>query len=541
MRGRWSNYLVPARRITALAWIIPLAGFMALGIVSAGWRMSQPRLNDARFIVFGLDAATWDIIDPLLEQDKLPNLKRLIDSGARADFISLEPIRSPLVWTSIATGRPPEAHGVEGFFSTRLDLRVPRLWDVAHAARLRVGLFRWLTTWPVLDSFEFVVPSWIARSPEAWPADCGCIQQTLLEQGVDGAYNPASALFGCARLGAGAGAIDRMTWFYLSDAVGLSEEERLERKALSEVRLQTDLFIALMRRHRPNAAAFCLYGTDQLGHRFWHYMKPDQFHSPPPNACPEFASVIERYYHAADRAIGRVLRSLPPDCRVAVISDHGMKADPALPGQYFADMDAILSALGRRGEFRHHTIERHILIDPAPGHENQLDALANGLGRIHFTGDEDPIFTTEREGNTLSVRTNFSLTAHPDSPLAQNPTIEIAGETIPTGRLFFVRYFSGTHDLKGVMVLHGPGVRAGARLGEVSLLDFAPTALYWLDLPISREMEGRVVSEAFKEGALEARPAKYVDEYPALRENGGEVPGDQNAFMERLRSLGYVE
>ena len=39
---------------------------------------------------------------------------------------------------------------------------------------------------------------------------------------------------------------------------------------------------------------------------------------------------------------------------------------------------------------------------------------------------------------------------------------------------------------KGVFLAPGPGIRAGAELDELSILDVAPTLLYSLDVPIPR-------------------------------------------------------
>ncbi|HEV8377089.1 MAG TPA: alkaline phosphatase family protein, partial [Candidatus Polarisedimenticolia bacterium] len=69
----------------------------------------------AKLLLIGLDGADWRIIDPLIRSGKLPTLARLIRKGARARLKSVEPILSPVAWTSAATGFLPSEHGVLDF------------------------------------------------------------------------------------------------------------------------------------------------------------------------------------------------------------------------------------------------------------------------------------------------------------------------------------------------------------------------------------------------------------------------------------------
>ncbi len=72
---------------------------------------------------------------------------------------------------------------------------------------------------------------------------------------------------------------------------------------------------------------------------------------------------------------------------------------------------------------------------------------------------------------------------------------------------------AGQHDVDsteahtGILAIHGMGVREGAWLGDVSVLDVAPTLAYLLDLPVALDLPGRVLREAFTDERLERRPA----------------------------------
>ena len=67
-------------------------------------------------LLIGLDGATFDILDPLMQQGAMPVLRGLIGSGVRATLRSTVPALTPPAWTSLVTGRGPGSHGIFDFF-----------------------------------------------------------------------------------------------------------------------------------------------------------------------------------------------------------------------------------------------------------------------------------------------------------------------------------------------------------------------------------------------------------------------------------------
>ena len=74
-----------------------------------------------------------------LTEGKLPHFAQLRREGAYGPLATIQPILSPVVWTTIATGRAPQDHGVLDFVEigadgkatpiTSLRRRVPALWN----------------------------------------------------------------------------------------------------------------------------------------------------------------------------------------------------------------------------------------------------------------------------------------------------------------------------------------------------------------------------------------------------------------------------
>ena len=75
----------------------------------------RSQIEGPPMLLVGLDGAAFEIIDPMLREGKLPNIRRILKEGARATLVSSTPPLSPIAWTSIATGVNAGKHGVYDF------------------------------------------------------------------------------------------------------------------------------------------------------------------------------------------------------------------------------------------------------------------------------------------------------------------------------------------------------------------------------------------------------------------------------------------
>jgi predicted AlkP superfamily phosphohydrolase/phosphomutase len=90
-------------------------------------------------VVIGLDGATFDTLEPLIEAGGLPTLKAMLDKGVSGRLRSAVPPITTTTWASFMTGKNPGKHGVYNF--TVKDKRSGR--DVPANARLRSGKTLW--------------------------------------------------------------------------------------------------------------------------------------------------------------------------------------------------------------------------------------------------------------------------------------------------------------------------------------------------------------------------------------------------------------
>jgi hypothetical protein len=66
----------------------------------------------------------------------------------------------------------------------------------------------------------------------------------------------------------------------------------------------------------------------------------------------------------------------------------------------------------------------------------------------------------------------------------------------------------------GFILLSGPGVRKNVRLRSTRLADVLPTILYLMELPVARDMAGRVALDAVDDEFASRVPLRLIQSYP---------------------------
>ncbi len=155
------NALPVSRRSLWLAWI-PCAWSAVLGLAACGGAETSSRELDTRAVVIGIDGADWKVIDALAAEGGMPNLTRLCERGVRGPIETLSDIPlSPVIWTSVATGKTAAKHGVAWFMVDQPDgTRAPvqsynrktaAIWNIAAANGLAPTVIGWWATYPAED------------------------------------------------------------------------------------------------------------------------------------------------------------------------------------------------------------------------------------------------------------------------------------------------------------------------------------------------------------------------------------------------------
>ena len=101
---------------------------------------------------------------------------------------------------------------------------------------------------------------------------------------------------------------------------------------------------------------------------------------------------------------------------------------------------------------------------------------------------------------------------------------------------------SGAHSMYGVLIMTGPDIKSNERLKDPTVFDVAPTIFALRRMPIPRDVDGRVLAEAFTEKI----PLDYIVSYDSQAERTKLsteetlTKHEEDYIKRKLKELGYL-
>ena len=294
---------------------------------------------------------------------------------------------------------------------------------------------------------------------------------------------------------------------------------------------------------------------DRAQHDYWADMDPTHPRHDP-NTPREFREFIHETYQRLDLAVGRLIEEIPGDCRVLVVSDHGFCSELfevrvnellASSGLLAFKSPSSRKSLARVKEFKQKIARR---LSPAAANGNVLDRKVEygsafldeidwSRTRAFFAQDKGVwvnLAGREREGIVREsdydgvIEEARTALLHLVSPEDGEPVFERVmrrdeafngawsnrlPDLVMTPRRDEYVYnerpsygdvivpadsTTGTHSRDGIFIAWGRGIKSGATfVNQPNLRDVGPTALASLGCPLTTDMDGRVLMEAFSE------------------------------------------
>ena len=300
----------------------------------------MPRCAE-RLLVLGWDAADWQVIDPLLARGQMPNLARLVAQGTRADLRTLEPKLSPLLWSSIATGKTADRHGILNFVepspsgegvrvAASTSRRTRALWNMLTLRGLRVHAVGWYASHPAEPISGACVSNLLmeqapSAAGAAWPVVAGLV-------GGRGAAADLEARIARSRTGPADIGRERLRDL-LPDVAQAARGDARPATLAKEYARMLSLHAAALEVVCGGAwdCAMVFHDTiDTIGHHFMEYRAPRMQHVKPAD-LRLYGEVMDRVYRRHDTLLGELLDACGPGTSVILVSDHGFHSGDERP------------------------------------------------------------------------------------------------------------------------------------------------------------------------------------------------------------------
>ncbi len=460
-----------------------------------------------------------------------------------------------------------------------------RLWQIAEDAGLATGTFGVDLSWPAEQVRGFLVSDRFVRGERAdavypdrlvMPLDALAIgsPDAMADPGDTPSIDPGG------RDADVSGSREAETAFFVRTA------RRQHREWLEELRMARRLFetecdgldLVTLKFRQP----------DTMKHYLLPFLRPDAFPwlDVSPDASAAVLEVLHDAYYELDLLIGEIRDA---GWTLCIVSDHGFypnRAESPRQDSVSLDADTLLDRLGWlvRGEDGDIDWTRTRAYDPGTptpaetsglrlnlrGREpngvvpvaeraSALEALVRDLGSVRYADSGEPVFTTiETDAAGFDVVVRHPL-RRPLRDVLEPLTrrVVVAGRSAPMRSVFALHPTYGGHrggtDVAGygpaVLLLCGPDVRRGVTLESAEDLDVTPTILRLLGVPLSAELQGRVLDEALAPAFLEAHPITTVPGYGPHRFDpellararaGGGSEATRKEMVDRIRALGYL-
>ena len=290
-----------------------------------------------KILLIGWDAADWEMIDPLLESGQMPALAQLIKGGLRGNLATLQPVLSPMLWTSIATGKRADKHGICGFTEPLPDgsgigpvrstsRKCKAIWNILSQNSLKSNIVGWFATNPaepingVMVTDQFFHPPLKGELPGTIRAES--VHPSKLAQ-------PSTTLRVTTENLTGD---DLLPFIPRLAEIDLKKDNRPLKLArrLARVASVQNIATALIQSEPWNLMGVYYDAIDQFGHEFMPY-HPPRMEGVSERDFELYQEVMRGCYRFHDMMLHALLQHVDDQTTVILISDHGYESGRRRP------------------------------------------------------------------------------------------------------------------------------------------------------------------------------------------------------------------
>ncbi|WP_138469365.1 alkaline phosphatase family protein [Poseidonocella sp. HB161398] len=290
-----------------------------------------------RVLLVGWDAADWKMINPLMDAGHMPALKGLVERGVCGNLATLSPVLSPMLWSSIATGKRPFKHGVAGFTEPTPDGKAVRpvtsmsrtaraVWNILTLEGLKSHVVGWWPSHPAEPINGAMVSNRYQRAPRGRQADWKMAPGTVHPERL------ADILAELRVHPSEIGEEHLRLFVPQGDQIDQASDRRIDSliRVIADCSSIQSAATYLIEEEPWDFAAVYFDAIDHFGHGFMKY------HPPRRGFVPEkdfelYRHVMSAGYVYHDLMLARLLELAGEDTVVMLVSDHGFHPDHLRP------------------------------------------------------------------------------------------------------------------------------------------------------------------------------------------------------------------
>ena len=289
-------------------------------------------MKNPKLLLIGWDAADWNVIDPLLAEGKMPALQRLIENGAQGNIATLSPVLSPMLWTSIATGKRAYDHGIHGFVEAdkvtgnispvrATSRKAKAIWSILDETGYKSNVVNWWPSHPAEKVNGVYVSNHFHKDAHAYGQEWSLEKAAIYPEDW---YDRLKGL----RLHPAELTLNHIEPF-IPNAVTLNPERDKVLKPFLRVLAQCssvhNAATCLMEETEWDFMAVYHEAIDHFSHLAMKY-HPPKLPGISDQDFENYKGIVEGAYIFHDMMLERMMDLAGPECNIMLISDHGFES-----------------------------------------------------------------------------------------------------------------------------------------------------------------------------------------------------------------------
>lgn len=290
-----------------------------------------------KVLLIGWDAADWKVINPLLDAGLMPNLEGMINQGTIGNLASMDPAYSPMLWSSIATGKRAYKHGVLGFVEPTPDgkdvrpvmsisRKVKAIWNMLSEKDYKTNVVGWWPSHPAEPINGISISNFYQKDvgllKDPWPMADGTVYPKELSKRFEELRVHPEELTGQHILP------------FIPQAEKINQKENKNIYTVAKITAHAASIQAaatnILRTTDWDFTAVYFDAIDHYCHGFMKYHPPKREHVSQ-HQFDLLNHVVSAGYRYHDMLLGRLLELAGEETTVMLISDHGFQPDNLRP------------------------------------------------------------------------------------------------------------------------------------------------------------------------------------------------------------------